>query len=363
MATRTIKVFGLALVVLLASATAARACGGLVAPNGTIALTRTTTLAGYRNGIEHYVTGFEFAGQADEVGSIVPLPGRPARVIRGGDWTLQRLAQEVAPRVEESLDGAVLSAAPRSAKVILRTTIDALDVVILEGGGDAVGRWAKDHGFLLPPDAPEVLDFYASRSPYFMAARFDGQKANELGQGVGDSTPVHLVIPTERPWVPLRILGLGQDAAAVVEANVFLLTDDEPRMLPVPLAPGLEDRRAPGMVLARSEPASELLISDLRSDEHMKWVDGKGMWLSYLKIDERAGELHHDLAINPTGEGEPSPVDAGLVQAGARVSTQPNGGPVGWLIAAALAALVAITVTGLGLGRSHRRGKGPGLPA
>ena len=40
-----------------------------------------------------------------------------------------------------------------------------------------MGLWATDHGFRLPPDAPEVLDFYANRSPIFMAARFDADAA------------------------------------------------------------------------------------------------------------------------------------------------------------------------------------------
>ena len=81
------------------AATPAVACGGLVGENGTIQLTRTTTLAAYHDGIERYVTSFEFTGQGKEVGSIVPLPDVPTKVERGGDWTLQRLQQEVAPPV------------------------------------------------------------------------------------------------------------------------------------------------------------------------------------------------------------------------------------------------------------------------
>ena len=73
------------------------ACGGLVGENGTIQLTRTTTLAAYHDGVERYVTSFEFTGQGKEVGSIMPLPGIPTKVERGGDWTLQRLEREVAP--------------------------------------------------------------------------------------------------------------------------------------------------------------------------------------------------------------------------------------------------------------------------
>src|SRR5690606_17020997 len=88
--------------VLVATAGPALACGGLVGENGTIQLTRTTTLAAYHDGVERYVTSFEFAGEGESVGSIVPLPGVPTDVERGGDWTLQRLALEVAPPVEDA---------------------------------------------------------------------------------------------------------------------------------------------------------------------------------------------------------------------------------------------------------------------
>ncbi|MDQ1396060.1 MAG: hypothetical protein QOG64_1319, partial [Acidimicrobiaceae bacterium] len=76
------------------------ACGGLVAPNGTVRLLRTSTLAAYHDGQEHYVTSFQFAGDGavGEFGSIVPLPAVPTSVDRGGDWTLQRLAKETAPQ-------------------------------------------------------------------------------------------------------------------------------------------------------------------------------------------------------------------------------------------------------------------------
>ncbi|TMC61166.1 MAG: hypothetical protein E6J17_08930, partial [Chloroflexi bacterium] len=59
----------------------------------------------------------------------------------------------------------------------MKVRVDALDLTVLRGGGDAIGAWAKDHGFRLPPDAPEVLDFYASRSPIFLAAAFDADAA------------------------------------------------------------------------------------------------------------------------------------------------------------------------------------------
>ena len=85
----------LAVPAVLLAPVVADACGGLVGENGTIQLVRTTTLAAYSNGVERYVTAFQFTGEGESVGSIVPLPDVPTKVERGGDWTLQRLAQEV----------------------------------------------------------------------------------------------------------------------------------------------------------------------------------------------------------------------------------------------------------------------------
>ena len=289
----------------LAAAAPALACGGLIGPNGAVNLLRTTTFAGYHDGVEHYVTAFEFAGGGGEFGSIVPLPGIPTKVERGGDWTLQRLDLETQTFdrfAAESPSASATEAA--SAEVLLETRIDALDITVLRGGGDEVGRWAKDHGFRLPPDAPEVLDFYADRSPIFLAAVFDADAAADRGQAVGDGTPVHLTIPTDEPWVPLRILGLGKQADEPVQADVYLLTDRRPSLL------GGPDR--PGITLAHDDRASGLLLSDLRSDKGMEWVPERG-WLTKLRIDARAGDLKHDLAVDPTGHGEASAVDAGLV--------------------------------------------------
>jgi len=145
---------------LLVTAAPTLACGGLIGPNGAVNLLRTTTFAGYHDGVEHYVTSFEFAGGGGAFGSITPLPDVPSDVERGGDWTLQRLIRETDPPEllfePFALDSARLSAG--EAEALLETTIDALDITVLRGGGDEVGVWAKNHGFRLPPDAPEVLD-------------------------------------------------------------------------------------------------------------------------------------------------------------------------------------------------------------
>ena len=300
-------VAGILLVAL--SAAPALACGGLIGPNGAVNLLRTTTFAGYHDGVEHYVTSFEFAGGGGAFGSLTPLPGIPTSVVKGGDWTLQRLIRETDPVPERlSLFSAGAPAADR-AEVLLEVTIDALDITVLRGGAAEVGQWATDHGFRLPPDAPEVLEFYAARSQIFLAAAFDGEAAAAAGQAVGDGTPVHITIPTDNPWVPLRILALGKTGNETVQADVYLMTDHAPTLLPAP--DGFN-----GMDLANSQPASESLLADLRSDRGMEWIPDSA-WLTKIEIDATAPQLGFDLAIDASGAGSPSRVAAGLDLPGA----------------------------------------------
>ncbi len=290
---------------LVAVPVPALACGGLIGPNGAVNLTKTATLAAHHGGVEHYVTAFKYAGGGGKFGSIVPLPGMPTKVERGGDWTLQRLQQETAP--PRAVAGtAALSASSgdaEKAQVVYETKIDALDITVLKGGGRSVGIWASEHGFRLPPDAPEVLDFYGRRSPYFMAAVFDSKAAEERGQQIGDGTPIHVTMPLAQPWVPLRILGLGKQASERVEADVYLLTDRIPNLLP--------DGALAGYTIERQVPASEFLLEDLRSDKGMGWLPKSGMTLTHLEVGASAPKLRYDLAINTSG-GTPSRERAGL---------------------------------------------------
>ena len=278
------------------------ACGGLIGPNGAVNLLRTTTFAGYHDGVEHYVTAFQFQGGGGAFGSITPLPGVPSSVEKGGDWTLQRLVRETDPPVPVAFD--LLRAQAAGAEVLMQVRIDALDVTVLKGGAGDVGQWAAQNGFRLPPDAPEVLEFYAKRSPIFLAAVFDANAAQERGQGIGDGTPVHITIPTPNPWVPIRILGLGKAADARVDADVFLLTDNAPALLPTPTGSN-------GMRLDHSAQASQSLLDDLRSDRGMSWVPSDA-WLTKVAIDANAPQLSYDLAVDASGQGVPSWVQAGL---------------------------------------------------
>ena len=324
---------GAALLVIALSAAPAFACGGLIGPNGAVNLLRTTTLAGYHDGEEHYVTAFQFAGGGGAFGSLTPLPGIPSSVEKGGDWTLQRLIRETDPVPEFFAVGAA-AASRDSAEELMKVRIDALDVTVLRGGAAAVGTWASDHGFRLPPDAPEVLDFYADRSPIFLAAVFDADAATQRGQAVGDGTPVHITIPTDNPWVPLRILALGKSAAERVDADVYLLTDRRPSLLPAPTGDN-------GLGLGHSAPATDSLLADLRSDRGMEWIP-ESAWLTKVRIDAAAPQLAFDLAIDASGAGVPSRIMAGLDAPGTAVA------PDRTLDALSLVVGVILTVGGIG---------------
>lgn len=314
----------------------AEACAGLIGSNGAVNLGRTTTLAAYHDGVEHYVTAFQFQGGGGEFGTLIPLPGVPTNVERGGGWTLQRLERETQiAELEASGRGVAAAGGAGGAVTILETRIDALDITVLEGGGPDVAVWAEEHGFRLSPDAPEVLDFYAARSPIFLAAVFDADAAKARGQRIGDGTPVHVTIPTANPWVPLRILGLGKSADDRVDADVYLLTDQRPALLPYPFANGMR--------LDHSAVATTSLLNDLRSDKGMGWVPESG-WLSKIAIDASASQLTYDLAVDAKGT-TPSRVAAGLEAPAGLTSSpgQPSSDQIA-LIGIALAAFGAIFV-------------------
>ena len=152
---------------------------------------------------------------------------------------------------------------------------------------------------------------------------------------------MHVVIPTPNPWVPLRILALGRSPQDLIQADVFLLTDRKPEMLPQGLAPTGNPNQQ-GIVQERSEQASTSLMNDLRSDSRSKWIPNGPMWFTYLKIDAPASTITHDLAIDASGFGHPDPIAAGFPPASVPVPDPNAARSLLWLGAGlALVALFA----------------------
>jgi hypothetical protein len=284
----------LSLGLLLIGSTAAFACGGLVAPGHAEVLRRATTLSAWHNGYEHYVTGFQFAGTASTFGYIVPLPGVPSKIEKGGGWTLERLEREITPRAPRALLAAGSKEAGGGVQVLQQVKIDALDISVVRGGGKDVADWAKKNGFDLTPDTGRVLSGYSSEGAVFALAKFDRVDAAARGLIEGQGATIHFTIPMKAPWIPLRILALGKAPAELIDADLFILTDRAPF-----LRPGLPDM--PGMTVKAFQPASDSLLKDLRSDRGMSWLPSSGMWFTALSLHTPARAVGYDLSINGGG--------------------------------------------------------------
>lgn len=319
---------GGALAAFIFGTSTAGACGFLVAPNGAVNLQRTTTLASWHNGIEHYVTSFQFASDQPTFGSIIPLPGEPTVVERAGDWTLQRLQREVQPAPEQSIKSGVAAALSSDATVVKSVQIDSLDVTVLQGGGESVARWATDHGFDIDPSVTQTLERYGHQSPYFVAAKFDANRVQASDFRTGDGIPIHLEIPLDRPWVPLEILGAGKPGDERVKADVFLLTPQKPKF-------GSLDS---GVNVRLSRNAGSTLLNDLRNDKNSDWVPQEA-WLTHVSIDSAAKKLHRDL-VPLTSPGSLPTVPPTISPAPPGVSDVGSSNTWAWAIAAGGAGLV-----------------------
>jgi len=201
----------------------ALACGGLVAPNGAIRLSRATTLVAWHDGIERYMTSFTYQAEVSNFGWIVPLPAVPLKIEEGGAWTLQRLFRETHPVRVSTVLAPTAAGADDKAQVLQQVKVEALDITVLRGSGQAVLNWATTNGFFLDGETRAHLLVYAQGSPIFMAAKYDTARAQARGQLQGDGAPVLITMKTAHPWVPLEILTLGNPQ---VRADLYLLTDE-----------------------------------------------------------------------------------------------------------------------------------------
>src|SRR6059058_1215774 len=108
-------------------------CGGLVAPNGAIRLSRATTFVAWHDGIERYLTAFTYQGDVSNLGWIVPLPAVPLKIEEGGAWALQRLNLETHPEVHSPVLFAGSTESAGSAQVLQQVKIEALNITVLRG--------------------------------------------------------------------------------------------------------------------------------------------------------------------------------------------------------------------------------------
>ncbi|MBA2284597.1 MAG: DUF2330 domain-containing protein [Ktedonobacteraceae bacterium] len=292
----------LALVLFMLQSQSAFACGGLVAPNGSIRLARATTLVAWHDGIEHYMTSFAYQGDVSNLGWIVPLPAVPTKIEEGGAWTLQRLAIETHPRPQVDQFAPQAASNASGAQVLQRVKVEALNIVVLKGSGQEVLNWVKSNGFFINNETRDHLLAYAQGSPIFMAAKFDTTAARARHQLQGDGTPLLITMKTPHIWVPLEVLALdGQE----VQADLYLLTDMPVNTSDVGAhvgqsAVGTQVPGAPGFQLAFQETMNDTLFHDLSTDRNMGWVP-RNSWLTYLTLDAPDSTVTYDLGVSSTG--------------------------------------------------------------
>src|ERR1051326_3152063 len=291
----------LALGLLTTQTLPALACGGLIAPDGDVRLDRAATLIAWHDGIEHYMTSFAYEGNASSLGWIVPLPAEPiSPVVEGGAWALQRLNREVHPVQHDDLLRTAAGAS--GADVLQQVQIEALNVTILRGTGQAVLEWAHENNFLIDEETRAHLLASATGSSIFMAARYDVAAAQARGQLSGDGVAILIPMRTAHPWVPLEVLALG---TSDVHADLYFLTDEpvttsEMNAVVGQTSVGSQVPGAAGLQVAFQEQMNDTLYRDLSSDRNMSWVRPDG-WLTYLTLDASSSSVTYDMGVSARG--------------------------------------------------------------
>jgi hypothetical protein len=298
---KRVAVAALAAASLAAQAIPAAACGGLVAPNGAIRLSRASTMVDWHDGVEHYLTSFSYQGEGlSDFGWIVPLPAAPTKVEEGGGWTLQRLNRETHP--QPAFRGGELALSAASAVVLQQVQVRALDITVLSGSGQAVVDWCKANNFILNGETRAHLLVYAKGSPIFMAAKYNVERAQATRQLVADGAPVLITMRLDHPWVPLEVLANG---TAQVDADVYLSTPwriyaSELARLDGESPEGTFIPHAPGLAVQYQRPMSAQLYRDLSSDKNMGWLKPGG-WLTYISLGAPATTVTYDMGISASG--------------------------------------------------------------
>jgi hypothetical protein len=291
------------LALFLTQALPAAACGGLIAPNGAIRLARATTLVDWHDGVEHYFTSFSYHGEAASFGWIVPLPAVPVKVEEGGGWTLQRLFRETHPQPPIfALDFAAGRTATASqAEVLQQVQVQALDITVLRGSGQAVLDWAAENGFAVDAETHAHVLQYAKGSPIFMAAKYNAGRAQKQRLLFGDGAPVLITMKIPHPWIPFEVLAAGQQ----VQADLYLLSDmpvntSEWRALIGASGVGTKVQGAEGFTLEFQEKMTDSLYRDLSSDKNMGWVR-RDSWLTYMTLNAPDDKVTYDMSVTPMG--------------------------------------------------------------
>jgi hypothetical protein len=179
--------------------------------------------------------------------------------------------------------------------------VQALDITVLRGSGQAVLDWASENGFAVDAETRAHILQYAKGSPIFMAAKYNAGRAQKQRLLFGDGAPVLITMKIPHPWVPFEVLAAGQQ----VQADLYLLSDkpvntSEWRALIGASGVGTKVQGAEGFSLEFQEKMTDSLYHDLSTDKNMGWVR-RDSWLTYLTLNAPDNKVTYDLSVTPMG--------------------------------------------------------------
>jgi MYXO-CTERM domain-containing protein len=112
---------------------------------------------------------------------------------------------------------------PSGPTVVLRETVGAYEIAVLEGGTAAeVVGWLDDNGYQQNPEAEPILQEYLDENNLFGAIKLTG------GAGVDQIHPIVLRYRSTEPCIPLRLTRIA--AVEDMEIRTFFLSNE--RMVP-----------------------------------------------------------------------------------------------------------------------------------
>ena len=214
-------------------------------------------------------------------------------------------------------------------------------------------RWAGGQRpwFPAPARRPRGARLLRAPLPIFLAAVFDADAA-ACARPAASATgrPVHVTIPTDNPWVPLRILALARRRRSGSTPPSTSSPTDGRR--------SCRRRRATtASAWITAHAATQSLLDDLRCDRGMEWIPSAA-WLTQVASTRRRASLlrprHRRERAPPTRTGL-----AGLDMPG---SARRPGAGAGDRPSALAVSLLA-TLGGIGASCSSARPPGGGVTA
>ncbi len=255
-----IKIFVTACWILVAGvnlllSTSAVADGGFVVPefvwdkHKDINEPTQKAIIAYDSGHEDLILQVKYDGPVEEFGWLVPVPSVP-RVTQASmscfyelsKFTQRKFEFEHRPMVGTlSIGGA--EEKPPEVKVVEVKTVGAYQIAVLSAkDAGALENWLAQNDFWIPKDKAGVIDSYAKRGWYFVAARINlskgvgfeinsgtpkaaAKKQNQIAEKLsnGELHPLHLSFATDKCVFPLRISSINGRAS---EVQVYVLSSE-----------------------------------------------------------------------------------------------------------------------------------------